>query len=200
MVTPARRYEAPSGKVGGRFVNVLVRELRGVLDWQWNSERFIVFHMVALQRARHVTASRDIRRRIEKRLDTWEAGQFAMLVEDMLRSSTQYLTSVLREETAEHQAKTFHGLVLRGKIRTAVRWITERKKGGVLQPEDYCTKTGERMMEVICTKNPDARPPVGSKLRRIYRKSNGDGPGGHHGQRGVGGGRTPLGRCGARGD
>ena len=60
-----------------------------------------------------------------------------MLVEDTLRSSTQYLTAVCWEETAEHRAKTFHGLVLRGKLRTAVRWITEREKGGVLQPDDH---------------------------------------------------------------
>ena len=60
-----------------------------------------------------------------------------MLVEDTLSSSTHYLTAVRREETAEHRAKTFHGLVLRGKIRTAVRWITEREKGGVLQPEGH---------------------------------------------------------------
>ena len=51
MVTPARRYEAPSGKVGRRFVKILARELRGVLDRRWNSERFIVFQTVALQRA-----------------------------------------------------------------------------------------------------------------------------------------------------
>ena len=93
-VMPPRRYDAPSGKVGRRFVNVLVREMRGVLDRQWNSERFIVFQTVTLQRARHVTASWDLRRRIEKRLDAWEAGGQKMLVEDTLRSSTQYLTAV----------------------------------------------------------------------------------------------------------
>ena len=59
-----------------------------------------------------------------------------MLVEDLLRSCTQYLTAVRREETAEHRAKTYHSLVLRGKLRTAVRWIAEREKEGVLQPED----------------------------------------------------------------
>ena len=98
-----------------------------MLDRRWNSERFVVFQTVILQRDRHVTASRDIRRRIEKRLDAWEAGNHKMLVEDTLRSSTQYLTAVRREETAEHRAKTFHGLVLRGKLRTAVRWMTERE-------------------------------------------------------------------------
>ena len=145
-------------------MNALAEELRGIRDRRWNSERFIVFHTVTLQRARHVTASRNIRRRIERRLDAWEAGRYEMLVEDTLRSSTQYLAAVCREETAEHRAKTFHGLVLRGKLRTAVRWITEREKGGVLQPEVHCTKTGDRVLEVLHAKLPDARPPSAACL------------------------------------
>ena len=87
-----------------------------------------------------------------------------MPVEDTLRSSTQYLTAICREEIAEHRAKTFHGLVRCSKLRTAVRWITERKKRGVLQPNDHCTKTGEPVMEVLRTKNPDARPPSEASL------------------------------------
>ena len=51
-VMPPRRYDAPSGKVGRRFVNVLVREMRGMLDRRWNAECFIVFQTVTLQRAR----------------------------------------------------------------------------------------------------------------------------------------------------
>ena len=77
---------------------------------------------------------------------------------------TQYLTAVCREETAEHRAKTFHGLVLCGKLRTATRWITEREKGGVLLPEEHCTKTGEHVLEVIRTKHPDSRPPSAACL------------------------------------
>ena len=96
-VKPLRHYEAPSGKAGRLYINALVRELRGVRYRRWNSEHFIVFQTVTLQRARHVTASRDIRRWIEKRLDTWEAGSYAMLMEDTLRSSTQYLTAVRLE-------------------------------------------------------------------------------------------------------
>ena len=53
---PSRRYEAPYGKVGRLYVNALVRELRGVCDRRWNSESFIIFQTVTLQRARHVTA------------------------------------------------------------------------------------------------------------------------------------------------
>ena len=127
-------------------------------------ECFFVFQTVMLQRARHVTASRDIRRRIEKRLDAWEAGKYGMLVEDMLRSSTQYLTAVCREESAEHRAKTFYGLVLRGKLQTAVRWNTEHEKGGILIPGEQFTNTGERVLDVLRTKHPDARPPYAACL------------------------------------
>ena len=50
-------------------MNALAEELQGIRDRRWNSEHFIVFQTVTLQRARHVTASQDIQRRIERRLD-----------------------------------------------------------------------------------------------------------------------------------
>ena len=42
-VMPSRRYDAPSGRVGCRFIGTLGRELKGVQDRLWNSEWFIVF-------------------------------------------------------------------------------------------------------------------------------------------------------------
>ena len=59
-----------------------------------------------------------------------------MLVKDTMRSCEEYLTVARREETVEHRAQTYHSLVLRGKLQTAVRWITEREMGAVLQPGD----------------------------------------------------------------
>ena len=40
----------------------------------------------------------------------------------------------------------------------------EREKGGVLLPEEQCKKTGERVLEVLRTKHPDARPPSAACL------------------------------------
>ena len=40
----------------------------------------------------------------------------------------------------------------------------EQDTGGVLQPEELCTKTGERVMDVLRTKHPDARPPTAASL------------------------------------
>ena len=46
---PSRRYNAPSGKVGPRFVGTLGVEMQGVQDGRWNSERLIIFQTVILQ-------------------------------------------------------------------------------------------------------------------------------------------------------
>ena len=59
-VMPSRRYGTSSGRIGRRFVRTLGVEFKGVLDRQWNSERFIVFQTVILQRDQRVTVSHAI--------------------------------------------------------------------------------------------------------------------------------------------
>ena len=95
--------------------------MQGVQDRRWNSDWFIVFQTMILQQARHVTASHAIRCHITKRLDAWGEGKHVMLVGDTLRLCEEYLIAAQREETAEHWAQTYHSLVLRGKLRLAVR-------------------------------------------------------------------------------
>ena len=74
-------------------------ELRRVRERPWKLERFVVFQTVILKRARHVTASQAIQRRVEKQMDTWDAGRHGMLVEYTLHTCTQYLTAAFREES-----------------------------------------------------------------------------------------------------
>ena len=54
--------------------------------------------------------------------------------------------------------------VLRGKLRLAVRWITEQETGGVLQPGDRCEKTGDWVLEVLRAKHPESRTPTAASL------------------------------------
>ena len=65
-----------------------------------------------------------------------------MFVEDNLRTYAQYLTVAHRGESKEHQAQTYHSLVLQGNLRKVVRCIMERETGGVFHPGERCTKTG----------------------------------------------------------
>jgi hypothetical protein len=49
----------------------------------------------------------------------------------------------------------------------AVHWLTEREKGGVLQPSDRDAKTGENIFDVLQSKYPDARVPDASKMEDL---------------------------------
>ena len=80
MVLPPQRYDVPSGRVGRLFIAALAAELVGVKERRWNSERFVVFQAVILQRTSDVKRARDIRRRIETRLGEWRQRYFTMLV------------------------------------------------------------------------------------------------------------------------
>ena len=58
----------------------------------------------------------------------------------------------------------YDSIMLRGKLQTAVRWITKRNTCRVLQPGDRCTKLGDRVMEVLRAKYPEAQTPTAASL------------------------------------
>jgi hypothetical protein len=137
----------------------VAEELKGIQSRKWNSEQFIVLQVVILQQSQDVKRSRDVRQRIAKRLGAWEKGQFTMLVEDTLRSMEAYLSHKQGTTTPEQRTKNFHQNVLRGNLRGAVRYLTEREKGGILYPDDIDKKSGETVQSVLESKHPDARTP-----------------------------------------
>ena len=146
----------------------LAVELMGVWQCRWNAERFIIFHTVILQRARHLTDSSTIRRRIDRLLDAWEAGDFGMMAEDTARTCIQYLTTNMDEDSKEHRAKIFHRLVIRSNLCSAVRWITDREKGGISQPGDICSKAVNHVMYVLCLKH-SRNQPMTADIFKSYR-------------------------------
>ena len=54
----------------------------------------------------------------------------------------------------------FSSLILQGRLREAVRFITERQGGGVMQPDDDAGKpAGKTVFEVLFEKHPEQRIP-----------------------------------------
>jgi hypothetical protein len=69
------------------------------------------------------------------------------------------------EVTTEQHAKIFHRKMLRGDVRGAVRYLTDREKGGILHLDDVNVKSGDTVMEALESKHPNALiPDVNSLL------------------------------------
>jgi uncharacterized protein Usg len=64
-------WRRPKGPTSKRFLGMLTQELSGIIDRKWNSKRFIVFSIVILQRRPLVVRARDIKKRLEWRMDAW---------------------------------------------------------------------------------------------------------------------------------
>eukprot|EP00957_Ditylum_brightwellii_P197677 15059899-Ditylum_brightwellii.AAC.1 len=50
-------------------------------------------------------------------------------------------------------------MLLQGKLRQAVRWVTGQDKGVLLQPTNTCSKTGLPVEEVFLSKHPSPTQP-----------------------------------------
>jgi hypothetical protein len=70
-----------------------------------------------------------------------------------------HLTHKRGSTTPEQRTKNFHQKVLRGNLRGAERYLTEREKGGILYPDDIDEKSGDTVQSVLESKHPDARIP-----------------------------------------
>ena len=153
---PTQHYTVPKGHIGRLFIQKLADEMNGIISRKWNAEKMIVFITVILQRSRDIKKSRDIRRRIERRLTEWSQGLFDMLLEDTVRTNLSLIKQKRNGMSDDEVAKQYTSLLLKGKVRQAVRFATERDKGGIFDRDDLDSKTGRPVFEVLKSKHPEA--------------------------------------------
>ena len=91
----------------------------------------------------------------------WEAGQRSELVHEAERCDRQFFAGHL-PMTNEHVERVFNRLMLQGKVRSAVRFLTERSGGGILDlSSDAQGKngaTGKSVFDVLKEKYSEQGP------------------------------------------
>jgi hypothetical protein len=166
-------WTPPKGSADGkRFVNLLASEFQSVRLRRSNSEKAMIFAPCILHRKSGVVAASAIKKTIIHRLDLWEAGRYAELVEEVVSSGRCGIAgrkpeSLEDEVVSDSIAATFNSMVVNGKIKEAVRFARSKGKGGPLRPDDKCTKTGLPVIEVMQSKHPDIRVPTRNPDRSI---------------------------------
>ena len=129
---PASWYATPTGSVGRRFTDILNVEWQGVIDRRWNYERPLVFVHVVLTKTLGIRRAQEIGARITRRMDLWERVLHAGLVRGSKSegAAREGRADSGREEEKEEVARSYHDTVLSGKLRQAIRWATDRERGG----------------------------------------------------------------------
>ena len=80
---PHKLYFPPQGQVGKQVVATYARELKGICERRWNSERPLVFLTCILRCYPGCARSNDIKQRVENRLHLWEEEKYHALVQDV---------------------------------------------------------------------------------------------------------------------
>jgi hypothetical protein len=139
---PHPMYYLPKGGIGQWVIATLAREFRGVCKRKWNLECALIFAACVLRKSPGVIRTRDIKRRVERRLTLWIGGQYNALVQDIVGEATRGVGSGRDTADEELIAQKYNHMVLDGKLRAAVCFAMACDGSGVLLPQDTCTKTG----------------------------------------------------------
>jgi hypothetical protein len=104
-------------------------------------------------------------------MDLWDRGFHATLVDDT-EAEVNNKPVGNRPPDDDTKARAFHARVNSGRLRAAVRNLTRREGGGVLEPDALCTKTGRPVIDVLRSKHPEMREPqsedIGTRVFEPY--------------------------------
>ena len=151
---PKTVYNLPNGNIGRKYVDLLTHELKLISTTaDSTSERVLVMSRVLLQRDPMIKASKDIRTLIGRRIEDWKENKFDKLLAEAVRcgKKKQINQDILDEKRV---SKVFASLMMKGKVRSAMRWLSERASGGMLYPMQE-VKKGVTVLETLKSKHPE---------------------------------------------
>ena len=107
-----------------------------------------------LQRDPMIKASIDIRTLIGQRIEDWKENKFDKLLAEAVRCGKK---KQINQDNLDdiHVSKKFVSLIMKGKVRSAMRWLSERASGGVLDPMQE-VKKDVTVLETLKSKHSEA--------------------------------------------
>ena len=133
-------------------MDLLTHELKH-LSADSTSKRVLVMSRVLLQRDPMIKASKDIRTLNGRRIEDWKENKFDKLfAEAVICGKKKQINQDNLDD--KHVSKVFASLMMTGKVRSAMRWFSERASGGVLDPIQK-VKKGVTVLETLKSKHPE---------------------------------------------
>ena len=117
------------------------------------SVRVLLMSRVLLQRDPMIKASKDIRTLIGRRIEDWKENKLDNLLAEEVRCGK---TKQINQDNLDGKlvSKLFASLMMKSKLRSAMRWLPERASGDVLDPMQE-VKKGVTVLETLKPKHPE---------------------------------------------
>ena len=106
-----------------------------------------------LQRNHMVRIGSDVHPLLKRRMEMWKANSFEALLCEAEQCAAQCRSRQPRLND-DHVVRVFTHLMLRGRVREAVRFVTDQARGGVLKPSGTDAKSGKCVLDVLREKHP----------------------------------------------
>ncbi len=162
-------YDIPGGPIGRRYVDMLSSEVQQLAADNYTADCLVVFSSLLLQRDKGVKKmAADVRRILERRMNLWESKDFELLYQEACWCNKSLRSSGGRKDDKANVVKVFTRLMLQGKVKAAVRWLSEKLRSGILSPLDVVevsdSSSQKSVWEVLRSKHPESRPPSEDSL------------------------------------
>jgi hypothetical protein len=117
------------------------------------------FAPLILRRVHSKKTMSEVKTSVWSRMDAWEAGRYCTLVKEVEECAMEDGFPPAHSDHSlelESVGRRFNLMVHSGKLRAAVRAMTDHIPGGLYAPNDICTKTDCQVLDVLHEKHPDA--------------------------------------------
>ena len=126
-----------------------------------------IFAPLILHRVRSKKTMSEVKTLVWSHMDAWEASRYCALVKELEECAMEDGFPPTHSNCSlelESVGQRFNSMMHSGKLRAAVRAVTDHNPGGLYAPNNICTKTGCWVLDVLPEKHPDARIPK----ERVY--------------------------------
>ena len=159
-------FKIPSGKSGNSFIRELTRLIRAYAEGSAMEsvalKAAMIMPSLLLQKSHRTSKAKDHVAQLERRLKSWEDGDIDSLLLEGRTIQRQLTTSSNKTTMSdEHLACSFPKLMMVGKVKAALRLITDHSKGGLLPLDSLITtadSTTETVRQSVTNKHPPGRP------------------------------------------
>ena len=161
-------FSVPSGKAGKAFVSELARLFRSYADGSAFESIALTAAMILsqllLQKPSTKSKAHEHLKCLAWHLEIWKAGDILSLLEEGRAIQSRLLVAKPRPSASnqEHTARAFAKLMFQGRVKAALRLITEQSGGGILQLDSCVSGSPNNapltVHDVLLSKHPSGQP------------------------------------------